>query len=47
MPKSLGEPEVLPKQMLMTRDYLKILFSPAAAARPVRPVRQIAEVAAA
>ena len=33
MSKALGKPKVLPEQMLMARSYIKLLFSPLAAAR--------------
>ena len=33
MSKSLGQPDVLPEQMLMARSYIKLLFSPAVAVR--------------
>ena len=33
MSKSLGQPDVLPEQMLMARGYIKLLFSPAASVR--------------
>lgn len=33
MPVSRSQPEVLPEQMLMARNYGKLLFSPAASVR--------------
>ncbi|HEY9010192.1 MAG TPA: TetR/AcrR family transcriptional regulator [Devosia sp.] len=33
MSKTLGQPAVLPEQMLMARNYIKLLFSPVAAVR--------------
>jgi AcrR family transcriptional regulator len=36
MSKALGTPEILPEQMLMARNFIKLLFSPLAAVRAER-----------
>jgi hypothetical protein len=33
MAKTLGMPDILPEQMLMSRNYVKMLFQPAQAMR--------------
>jgi TetR/AcrR family transcriptional repressor of nem operon len=39
MSKSLGEPGVLPEQMLMARNHIKLLFSPVQAVRVAREAK--------
>jgi TetR/AcrR family transcriptional regulator, transcriptional repressor for nem operon len=40
--KALGRPEVLPEQLLMVRNYVKLLFQPAVAVAVAPPREQVA-----